>query len=174
MHLIKWTERSFFFGYTVSHFPLFIEKLKCVAPRIEEIVNGVTDEILSERNNDHWSIKEHIGHLIDLEELGEGRIIDFRQGLEVLRAADMENKKTYAANHNARPAPELIAEFRISRQQFIKNLLNTNETTRTHIALHPRLKQQITLIDLLYFITEHDNQHIAIMAMALAEKGINK
>ena len=50
--------------------------------------------------------------LYDLDELHEGRLDDYVANLDTLRAADLANKKTYAANHNEASIRELLARFR--------------------------------------------------------------
>jgi len=100
MEVLKWTDRKFQFGYSKEYLPFFIERLKTIAPRIEELITTIPETILSKREDNHWSIKEHIGHLSDLEELHDGRIDDFENAKNTLRAADMSNEKTNKANHN--------------------------------------------------------------------------
>ena len=167
MNMVKWTDRKWNFGYTPEYVPLLIERLNCTAPRIEELVKNVPETALSKRNGEHWSVKEHIGHLIDLEELHSGRIDDFKNGAAVLRAADMTNKKTYEANHNSIASSEIIANFRKARASYIEKVKNTAPFYFETKAFHPRLNQQVTLVDMLFFTAEHDNQHLASMSGSL-------
>lgn len=166
--MIKWTERSFSFGFPLSYLPLFIERLNCTAPRIEEIVKNMSDAALSKKIEGHWSIKEHIGHLSDLEELHSGRIDDYRNELPTLRAADMTNKKTHEADHNRYTANELIARFRKTREAFIKKVEETDARYFEIKSLHPRLQQEIGITDLLSFVAEHDVQHLAAISAIAA------
>jgi len=164
MQQLKWTERKFDFGFRKEYFPFLIERIKATAPRIEELIKNISESNLSKQVNDQWSVKEHIGHLIDLEELHEARIDQFAEGLTELRAADMSNKKTYEADHNKKNGSDLINEFRKTRAQFISKLKSFDESKLDHKALHPRLQKQITIVDLVYFVGEHDNHHLTILS----------
>lgn len=161
MQIPKWTSRTFKFDHPVGHFPYFIERLRATVPRLEEQCGGLSEEILTRKPGGTWSIKENIGHLIDLEELHEGRLDDFRQGASILRAWDVTNARTTNANHNQRSLRELIAGFRTVRGRFIEGLagLNTDELSRT--AQHPRLNLPMRVVDMAYFVAEHDVHHLA-------------
>lgn len=107
-----------------------------------------------------WSIKEHIGHLVDLEDLHEGRIEDFMTRKRILRAADMKNVKTEKANHNTRNLQEIIQEFMNKRNLFISNLENLDKEVLNFKSLHPRLKALMSPIDMAFFTAEHDDHHL--------------
>jgi hypothetical protein len=59
MEQIKWTDRTFSFGYTINYTPLFIERVKATAPRLEEMLSSFDDSLASARTDSAWSIKEH-------------------------------------------------------------------------------------------------------------------
>ncbi len=162
--MVQWTARKWQFGYTIEYIPLLIERLQCTAPRIAELIKDEREEILGKRHGDKWSVKEHIGHLTDIEELHTGRIDDFRNKAAILRAADMSNKKTYDANHNQYNATELLSEFIKSRTAYIKKLKATPPHYFEIKSVHPRLKQEVTLTDILFFVAEHDLQHLSRMS----------
>jgi hypothetical protein len=164
MQQLKWIERKFDFGFRKEYLPFLIERIKATAPRIEELVKNISEDNLSGQFNNQWSVKEHIGHLTDLEELHEARIKQFAEGLAELHAADMSNKKTYEANHNQRNISELITAFRKTRANFIAKIEGFEESKLEHKALHPRLQKQITLVDLVYFVGEHDNHHLTLIS----------
>lgn len=93
MKQLKWAERKFDFGFRKEYLPFLLERLRATAPRIEELVHNIPENILSKQFKGQWSVKEHIGHLIDLEELHDARTEQFAEGSKELRAADMNNKK---------------------------------------------------------------------------------
>ena len=171
MQQIKWTERKFTFGYDKGYVLLFIERLNGVAPRLEELLNNYDEGAASLSQGNEWSIKEHVGHLADLELLHDGRMDDFIAGLEVLRPADMTNKETYNAHHNERSIPELIAHFREVRGRFIKRAESLDEKYFEIKALHPRLQQMVTITDILFFVAEHDNHHLARIVHLSGQQG---
>lgn len=156
----KWVEKKFEFGLSQDKFPFILNKLKDTPYKIEKLVSSVTTEILKRKINGKWSIQEHIGHIIDLEELHDGRIDDFIKGAEVLRAADMTNKKTHEANHNNKDITELLEELRVTRKKFCNRMEKLDDRILSHVSIHPRLNQPMRPIDMAQFVTEHDDHHI--------------
>ncbi|HEY6162661.1 MAG TPA: DinB family protein [Bacteroidia bacterium] len=158
-----WLERKFNFDFPVTHFTFILERLRGTAPRIEELIKGKDEHFLSRKVGGKWSIKEHIGHLMDLEELHEGRIDDFIAGKTGLRAADMSNAKTNIADHNNTDATALLSDFRETRAHFLKRLEQLDEKTLHIPALHPRLQVQMRPVDMAFFVAEHDDHHLVLM-----------
>ncbi len=161
---IKWFERKFSFDYPIGIFPCIIERLRGTPVRLEELIRSFPLEILTQRVNDGWSIQEHVGHLGDLETLHDGRLDDFLADAKVLRAADLTNRKTNEADHNSQPIQTLLDSFRSLRMDFVKRLEELDEEVVGRIALHPRLKQPMRVIDMAFFTAEHDDHHVAKMA----------
>src|ERR1043165_1851302 len=122
IHLMKWTDRPFHFGYSNDFIPFLVERLLATPPRVEELICYSNDPDLSSKRAGKWSIKEQIGHLIDLEELHSGRLDDFQNRVDTLRPADMTNRKTEEATHNEREIAQLCTGFRLSRNSFIEKL----------------------------------------------------
>jgi uncharacterized damage-inducible protein DinB len=164
---LRWTDRTFRFDLPVELFPVVIERLRGTAARIEEKVRGLSRQVLTRRDRDSWSIQEHIGHVTDLDELHLGRLDDYLAGAEVLRPADMENRKTWQANHNLRPIEDLVGEFRRERATFVRRLEEWAPDRVGQSALHPRLKQPMRVIDMAFFVAEHDDHHLERMTELL-------
>jgi uncharacterized damage-inducible protein DinB len=122
---------------------------------------GVSRDALVARPGDKWSALEHVGHLLDLEPLWMARIEDFLQGGDTLTAADLTNRKTHEANHNARPVTDLLTEFRKARLRLVDRVETFAPDLFARSMMHPRLKQPMRLVDHLYFAAEHDDHHIA-------------
>lgn len=138
-----------------------VERVRGTPARLEDLVRGVSPEVLTRRDSDKWSIQEQAGHLFDLEELGMKRLGDFEAGHETLTAADMSNQKTHKANHNANSIDHILSAFRKERMAFVARLDSYDEAFVARTALHPRLQQKIRVIDLVFFIAEHDDHHLA-------------
>ena len=166
MKRVKWTDRKFTFDFPEDWLADILERLKGTEIRIVYMINTLSEQEC-EFKTGGWSIKEHIGHLSDLEDLHEGRIDDFLERKEVLRAADMTNKRTHNANHNSRPKEELIGEFFAKRKSFVDRLENLDEGTQKFKALHPRLQVQMRPVDVAFFTAEHDDHHLADMRAIL-------
>lgn len=161
---MRWVEREFEFNLPVGVFPCVIERLRGTPARLVELTRGLTREELTAKPGGLWSIQEQAGHLWDLDGLHEGRLEDYARGVEVLRAADMRNRKTEEAGHNDARLEEILAAFRAARQRFVRRLEALNDTEVATSALHPRLQKQMRVIDMAYFTAEHDDHHLAAIS----------
>jgi hypothetical protein len=158
---LEWFKRKFSFELPIEMFPNVVERVRGTPARLEELTQGLSPEFLTRHDGDKWSIQEQAGHLLDLEELGMERLDDFEAGREALEAADLTNRKTHEANHNANTIERLLAAFRQERTAFVARLDSYDKAFVSRIALHPRLNQKIRVIDLAFFIAEHDDHHLA-------------
>ncbi len=159
--LTKWFERKFNFDFPLGVFPTILERLRGTPIRLEEMTKTIPKNVLTVQLGGRWSILENAGHLDDLEELHDGRLDDYRAGLATLRPADLQNLKTKEANHNSMPVESLLARFRKSRQKFLKKLETFSDEELARVSLHPRLKQPMRVVDMCYFMAEHDDNHLA-------------
>jgi hypothetical protein len=89
------------------------------------------------------------------------RVDDFLADGDTLTVADLSNRKTHEANHNARELIEILAEFRTARLRLVERLGKFQPALFARSRLHPRLKQPMRLVDHLYFVAEHDDHHLA-------------
>jgi uncharacterized damage-inducible protein DinB len=163
---IPWFERSFNFDFPVGLFPVIFSRLEGSIFRLHSILLNADEEACS-HNTDGWSVKQHLGHLYDLEELWWKRLQDFQQHKEVLTAADLTNKKTEEAGHNEKNLEQLLQQFTIERQKMLETVYGFDKYQLEISSRHPRLNQPMRLIDALYFVAEHDDHHIAIISSQL-------
>ena len=82
-------------------------------------------------------------------------------GQPTMTAADMTSRKTHEANHNATPIDTVLKAFREVRGQLVARLEGLNEPDWSRAAHHPRLDQPMRIVDLAYFLSEHDDYHLA-------------
>jgi quercetin dioxygenase-like cupin family protein len=120
---MRWMDRTFQFTTQVELFPTVAERLRGTPARLEEKVRSLSPSVLTRRDGEAWSMQEHLGHLLDLDELHLGRLEDYQAGAETLRAADMQNKKTQEADHNHRETKHLLQDFRRERRRFVERLV---------------------------------------------------
>jgi len=161
MESVKWFDRKFNFSTEQNIFPSIIERLVGTPARLEEKLRSISPESLNAKLDNTWSIKENIGHLIDLEPLWQGRFEDIVNGEKELRPTDLANRKTDLANHNNKSLEELLSSFRQIRMQTISLIENIDEETIFRYALHPRLKTPMRTMDHFLFVAEHDDHHLA-------------
>jgi uncharacterized damage-inducible protein DinB len=158
-----WFDRTFEFTFPVAQYANLCIRLRGTPARLEEIVRRVPRDILIRRPGDKWSAQEHAGHLLDLEPLWAARVDDFLGDGHTLTAADLRNRKTDEANHNARDVTDIAAEFRAARSRLLDRLGALPAEAFARSMLHPRLKQPMRLVDHLYFAAEHDDHHLAVI-----------
>lgn len=156
----KWVDHKFNLGIDVGWTQNILIRLQDAPIRIQYHNKELSDEQLSLRLNSKWSIKEHIGHLIDLEELHTNRLHEFATHKENLSPADMTNLKTNEANHNEQSIVVLLDKFRAERAKLIKIFKSLSIETQNHRAMHPRIKVLMRPVDLLFFVAEHDDHHL--------------
>jgi uncharacterized damage-inducible protein DinB len=159
----KWFDRKFDLSFPVELYPNILVRLRGTPARLEELVSKYSRGTLTRQQDGTWSIQENAGHLLDLEPLWLSRLDDFASGIETLRAADLSNRKTHEANHNGRNVKEILSQFRKERASLVQRAENLDAKMYSRTALHPRLKTPMRLVDHLYFVAEHDDQHMARM-----------
>ena len=161
MNPSNWFQREFTPGIPLSLYPNLIERLRGTPARMEDRLRGLPRELLVARRDDKWSIQEHAGHLLDLGALDLGRLDDFEAGADILRAADLTNRRTFEANHNNEAIEDILSSLRHERGEFVRRLEGNDDSFISRQALHPRLQQPMTVVDWMFFIAEHDDHHLA-------------
>jgi uncharacterized damage-inducible protein DinB len=162
-----WFERKFEFTFPLELHPNLCARLRGTPARLEELVQGASgglsrgDLLTAKPDSEKWSAQEQAGHLLDLEPLWMARVDDFLKGGSELTAADLNNRKTQEGNHNARPADQILKEFRDARLRLVQRAETMDTALLARAMLHPRLKQPMRLVDHLYFVAEHDDHHLA-------------
>jgi len=156
-----WFERKFEFSFSLELLPNLRARLRGTPARLEEALRGRASEILTAKPQGKWSAQEHAGHLLDLETLWLARLEDYVAARGELTPADLTNRKTDEANHNARPLEEVLAQFRSARTTLLTRIDELDASLFARTLPHPRLKTPMRLVDHLYFAAEHDDHHLA-------------
>ena len=156
----KWFSRTFELGLPPDAAPEILDRLRTAPDRLAAAVDGLSREILTKRRDDKWSIQENAGHLFDLESLWDQRLDDYARGAKTLHPADLENRKTHEAAHNDRRISEILENFRNARLAIVEKIARMTPAEFSRTALHPRLQQPMTVVDLCYFVAEHDDHHL--------------
>jgi uncharacterized damage-inducible protein DinB len=156
-----WFERKFEFSFPVELLPNLCTRLRGTPVRLEEALRGRSHRVLIGKPQEKWSAQEHAGHLLDLEPLWLARVDDYVSASDQLTAADLKNRKTHEANHNAHPLEQILTEFRAARERLLKRVDALDASLFARAIPHPRLKTPMRLVDHLYFVAEHDDHHLA-------------
>jgi uncharacterized damage-inducible protein DinB len=165
----RWFSRTFAFDLEPWAFPNLVERVRGTPARLEERLRDVETSTLTARVGERWSIQENAGHLLDLEALWAERLGDFERGAERLAVADLDNRRTHDANHNATPLASILSAFRSARTALVDRLDGYDEAMVVRSALHPRLQQPMRVLDHVLFVAEHDDHHLAAITALLRE-----
>jgi uncharacterized damage-inducible protein DinB len=158
---IPWTERTFNFDFPVALHHEILERIRGTPARVENLVRDLPTEILTRRAGDTWSIQENVGHLLNVEDLWSARLDDYDNEEETLRPADMSNRRTHQANHNAQSIEQILSGFRRERAAFVERLERLAPHRFGQTAMHPRLDRPMRIVDMMLFVAEHDDYHLA-------------
>jgi hypothetical protein len=156
MKKLEWFERSFTFGLPAGMLPFYLERLAGTIARIESKVAGIPEQVLSNKLDGKWSIKQNIGHLAEVDEIAMKRIGEMKLGVSPMSPAVFEPRQDY----NEQPVRVVIDYFRRNRLANIAEYGNLSENDLNRSSLHPRLKVHMTPVDLAWFDAEHDDHHL--------------
>lgn len=166
-----WFERRFEFSLPLELLPNLEARLRGTPARLEEILLSCPAPLGIKKPQGKWSAQEHAGHLLDLEALWLARVDDYLSGRQRLTPADLSNRGTDEANHNARALGEILAEFRSAREALLECVDGLAADVYVRAIPHPRLQIPMRLVDHLYFVAEHDDHHLARIWEMVGSKG---
>ncbi len=157
----KWFDRQFDLSFGVERFDHLLASLTNFPMTLQQTIDTIPEERLAYNEEGKWSVKENIGHLYLLEHLWRSRFQEMCMGKDQMSPADLSNTATGKALFNQYPIArltKLLASERGKTITFLKQL-STEDLLKS--SVHPRLKQPMRVIDLMYFVAEHDQHHLA-------------
>lgn len=166
---IRWFDRKFDFSFGMERYDGFYDRLQNTARLFRQAVLMVPDTLLAYKPANKWSMKEHLGHLTLLEPLWRKRFQEISDGQPLLHPADLNNRATDKASFNQMPLPDLQQRFEEERSQTLHFLDNLSPRHFVNTSLHPRLQTPMRIVDLMYFVTEHDDHHLAVVRHIIKE-----
>ena len=158
MKILPWFKRDLSFGRPIEMLPFYLERLEGTMIRIQSKVDGIPDEILSFKPDNKWSVKEHIGHLAEVDEIATKRIDEMMAGVEVMSPAVFEPQ-----NYNPWSIDSVVELFWKRRKSNLEKYSRLSPSSLSKSSLHPRLKLKMTPVDLAWFDAEHDDHHLVKM-----------
>lgn len=156
MKRLEWFERKFITGFPTGMLPFYLERLEGTLSRIKSKIKGIPEDVLSYRLDEKWSIKQNIGHLAEVDEIGLIRIDEIRRRLPSMSPAVFELKQ----DHNSKTVEEVIDFLKKNRLANLEKYKSLSDQELENASLHPRLKIQMTPVDLAWFEAEHDDHHL--------------
>ena len=161
---MAWFDRTFTFGLPPEMLPFYLERLEGTIVRIDYKVKEIDDKILSERFNDKWSVKQHIGHLAEVDLIANKRIDEILSGLPTMTRAVFEPQ-----NYNPWPVQKVVELFRKNRTENINKYKSLSLVDLVKLSIHPRLNLPMTPVDLAWFDAEHDDHHLVKLTEIISE-----
>ncbi len=155
MSTLRWFDRKMTFGHSPEMLPFYLERLDGTAARIEYKVRQLNDSALRATPDEKWSIKQHIGHLAEVDQVANKRIAEITSGVPTLSPAVFEPQ-----DYNPWPIGKVIEFFRQTRQSNLATYAALSAKDLAKSSVHPRLKVPMTPVDLAWFDAEHDDHHL--------------
>lgn len=155
-----WAQRRFSFVHPPWMLADFIERLRGLLPRLDELLLGLDDRRAHAQLEGKWSIAQNIGHLSDVEELWQERLDDLRNGRRVYAPAVGSRFQELAKRHQDRPVVETLRELKSRRTRLVEALAHASPELQQSSAFHERLQVPMRLVDCAQFYAEHDDHHV--------------
>ena len=164
MRRTEWFQRTFPAVTDTGLLPGILERLAGTPARLRAMVADARPRTAASG----WSAAKELGHLSDIEPLWLARVQDILQGRPELTVADLTNRATTEADHDRHPLPALVDRFEPARRTLVEVLRRATEADLERSAKHPRLGTPMRLVDLAYFVAEHDDHHMARLRELIA------
>ncbi len=164
MYRTNWFDRKFPPIVDNGLFPGILERLEGTPARLKDKISRIQNNLTFSPNG-KWSIQMEVGHLIDLEPLWRERALQIIGNQRELQVADLTNRKTHETDYDNMDMEVLLAQFTDLRDDLMTVLRSVAEEDLEKTAVHPRLKTPMKLIDLAFFVAEHDDHHLAQMTI---------
>lgn len=158
--ITKWFDRKFDFGFGMERYDSLYERLQNAPVRYKQEVLDLPEKILQLKQDEKWSVKENIGHLLLLEPLWYIRFEEIREGRPEMSPADLNNTATYESSFNDTAIQTLIERFSKTRNKTMSFLNDLKQDTFLQSSIHPRLQRPMRIIDMMHFVAEHDDHHL--------------
>lgn len=162
---LPWFERKLTFGLPKEMLPFYLERLEGTIWRLEAKAKGHSDKVLSTMADGKWSVKQNIGHLAEVDQVANKRLDEMKSGLAVMSPAVFEPQ-----DYNPWPIEKVLAFFRETRRRSIEKYSKLTDGDLAKSSLHPRLKVNMTPVDLAWFDAEHDDHHLLKISDILSEQ----
>ena len=157
---VRWFDRQFDSNTSLEYFDEFLQRLEHFPAVLHQLLKNCPKEVSTYKMEDKWSINENIGHLILLEGLWRIRFRDIKEGKPDMSPTDLNNTATDESSFNNMLFEELIKNLASERHKTIAMLQKMSEEDLLKTSMHPRLHQPMNIIDLMYFVAEHDLHHL--------------
>lgn len=147
---------------------MLLERIRGTHARMADLLRDQPLERLHLRVQGRWSVLEHTAHLIALQDRFEPRVDDFEEQRRSLCAIRMDGQDSELGLQRVRRLGDVLEEFKLKRLAFSRRVEGFGQAVQEHIALHPCKGQPMRAVDMLLWLAEHDDHHLATMRALLA------
>lgn len=169
IHITPWERRELPFGRGPGELPALLERLLGTPARLMALTMHEAPEKLSMRMQGRWSVLEHIGHLVHLQDRFDERVEDFAARRPCLCHIDLEGQDRLLPGYTGRALGDVLEEFRLKRSYFVERLTELDPGALDHRAEHPCSRMMMSVVDMATWLAEHDDHHLlSIRAMLQA------
>lgn len=168
MRLVPWSQRELPFGRGLDELPVLMERARGTPHRLRALLQHRAPEALSLRLSGTWSVMEHIGHLITLQDRFEERVTDFELLRPRLCVIDLSDQERTLAGHRQRDLGDVLEELHLKRMAFLRRVERLPQASLSHVAAHPCKDRPMRPMDMLLWIAEHDDHHLATLRALVA------
>lgn len=156
---VVWADQKFDFPTSPSEMEAQLLHLSTFPSQLSITLESIPHDKFTVRHDEKWSIQEHLGHLLDLEELPSVRVQEILEEQPILSPADMTNRKTWERNYNEENMYDLCERFMARRAELVEQFRSVPEDQLLNRGFHLRLGRHMSILDLAYFHCQHDRYH---------------
>jgi DinB superfamily len=161
MYPVPWSQRKFDYGRSLDELPVLLERVQGTTARLSAVLSRQPLQNLHLRVQGKWSVMEHIGHLITLQDRFEPRVDDFELRRDRLSDINLKDQQPIIQGHRLRAVGDVLEEFRLKRLAFAKRVERLHRGALEHVAYHACQDRSMRPMDMLFWIAEHDDHHLA-------------
>lgn len=166
-----WEKRKLPFGRSMDELPVLLERVLGTAARMADLSAHEPLERLSLRRQGSWSVLEHIGHLIYLQDRMDERVDDFAAQRSCLCRIELSDQERILSGYTSRALGDVLEEFRLKRVYFVERVQGLDPGALRHTAQHPCRPERMTVADMVLYLAEHDDHHLVLMRKLLQGSG---
>ncbi len=160
-----------FLGKAFFYFKKMIEldQLLTFPISLKAVIGKIDTRLLLERPQQKWSIQTHAGHLLTMESLWIGRLDDYFLERPALRPWNGTNADTEAAQFDLQNISQILDDLESIRTAHVNMIKQNLEILSPRNCLHESSGKQMSFLEHLQWIVDHDHKHLNIINERIIE-----
>ncbi|MBL7963228.1 MAG: DinB family protein [Flavobacteriales bacterium] len=161
MRPAPWHTRSLPNGLGMEQLPVLLARVRGTPVRMQEVLRSVRPEQLALHRSGEWGVLEHLAHLTHLQDRLMARVDDLEARRPDLCPIDLADQVSVLTHVHTRHPGDVLEEFRLRRLAFVQRVQRMPDAVLAHVARHPCGERPTRVIDMLLWVAEHDDHHLA-------------